>query len=311
MQSFNRYKASCCPIHSGDNPTALTIYTENEPYGHWQCNTKGCHKHFTRNAIGFVHGVLSGRNGWNSHNKQKVPFPEVVEICRGLVGHADIANLSIKSRILSECKPKKEIIKGIGRDIIRSKLRIPSEYFQRPENGGFKPETLNMFDVGEPISPKPEMYGRVIIPIFDERFLYIGCQGRHTGDNPIRWKNSEGLPLDDILYNIHLAKPHIKESKKIILVESPKSVWRLWEAGIKNVVATLGNVKSGQQILLEISGASTIMCMFDNDEAGQGFYETVHKKCRRLFHVEKVIYGTDGSDPANLTIEEVKNVFGA
>lgn len=308
MQSFNRYRASCCPIHNGDNPTALTIYTENEPYGHWQCNTQGCHKHFVRNAIGFIRGVLSGRNGWTTNNRQKVSFNDTVEVCRGLVGHTDISSLATKSRILSEYRPKKEIPTGISRDVIRKRLNIPAEYFTRPENGGFKPETLNLFDVGEPISPKPEMYGRVIIPIYDERYLYIGCQGRDTGNNPIRWKNSENLPLESILYNIHLARPYIKDSKKIILVESPKSVWRLWENNIRNVVATLGGFKNGQKILLEMSGASTLMPMMDRDDAGRGFFETINKKCKKLFHIKEIIYGKESQDPSDLSNEEILNL---
>lgn len=313
MQEFNRYRASKCPIHDGDNPTALTFYPNDEPYGSWQCNTKGCHKHFVRNAIGFIRGVLSARKGWNHLNKQKVGFNEAVEICKGLVGHVKLEdNGLLRSKLLSDIRVKKEVQGGIARDLIRSKLKIPSEYFLRPENGGFKPETLDMFDVGEPITPKAEMYGRVIIPIYDDKFRYIGCQGRHTGDNPIRWKNSEGLPLGDILYNMPYAKSKILETKEIILVEGPKAVWRLWEAGIRNVLAILGNFKSNQQIQLELTGASVIKCMMDNDDAGNSHFESIYKKCKRLFHVHKVEFGkpNDGKkDPADYTVEEIKSIF--
>lgn len=309
MQCFNRYRASRCPIHDGDNPTALTLYPNNEPYGYWQCNTKGCHKHFARNAIGFIWGVLSSKAGWTPHNDQRVPFTDALEVCRGLVGHVEISKIDFKNKIIGEAILKKDIKTGIPRDVIRKKLKIPSEFFLRPENGGFKPETLDFFDIGVPIAPKPEMYGRVIVPIYDENYLYIGCQGRHTGDNPIRWKNSENLPLEQILYNFHLAKPYIKTSKEIILVEGAKGVWRLWESGIKNVVGILGNFKSNQQIILEMSGASTIKCMMDNDEAGDGHFDSIEKKCKRLFYIKKIEYGIKGQDPADLSIDEIKTLF--
>jgi len=311
MQSFNRYRASKCPIHDGDNPTALTIYPDSEPYGYWICNTKGCHKHFTKNAIGFIWGVLSARKGWNTHNRQKTPFGEIVELCKGLVGHIEMPKIDLRGKLLSEIRLPRETKKGVSRDVIRNKLKIPAEYFLRPENGGFKEETLDFFDVGIPHSPKQEMYNRVIIPIYDENYIYLGCQGRALDNNPIRWKNSESLNglLGEILYNYPLAKSSIRDTKEIILVEGPKSVWRLNEAGIRNVVGILGNFKNAQQISLEMSGASVIKCMFDNDPAGEGFYETVQKKCKRLFHVSKIEYGEPNSDPANLSVEEVKRIF--
>lgn len=310
MQTFNRYRASKCPIHDGDNPTALTIYPDTEPYGYWQCNTKGCHKHFTRNAIGFIWGVLSGRDGWNSKNKKKLPFGAILDVCKGLVGHIEMPKIDFRNKLLSEIRLKKEVKTGIGRDRVRDNLIIPAEYFLQKENGGFKPETLDFFDIGLPKKPK-DMYNRVIVPIYDQNQIYLGCQGRATDDNPIRWKNSESLNgiLGDILYNYHLAKASIRDTKEIILVESPKSVWRLWESGIKNVVATLGGFKDGQKILIELSGASKIKTMFDNDDAGLQFHDSVIKRCSRLFHIEKINYGEPNSDPVNLQVEEVKHVF--
>lgn len=310
MQVFSRYRASKCPIHDGDNPTALTIYPDTEPYGYWICNTKGCHRHFTRNAIGFIWGVLSARNGWNSKNKEKMPFGEVLDVCKGFVGHIDMPKVDLRGKLMSEIRLKKEIKTGVGRDKIRANLIIPAEYFLKPENGGFKPETLDFFDIGLPKKPK-EMYNRVIVPIYDENFLYLGCQGRAINQDPIRWKNSESLNgiLGDILYNYHLAKASIRETKEIVLVESPKSVWRLWESGVRNVVGTLGPFKGSQQILLEMSGCSKIRTMFDNDESGEAFHQSVVQKCKRLFHIEKIQYGEQNSDPANLQVEEVKHVF--
>lgn len=307
---FSRYKALACPIHGGDNPRGLTIYHNSEPYGCWQCNTQGCHRHFTRNAIGFVRGLLSAQEGWTPENGKIMSFSRSVEVCKGLAGHAEDNFVAKGPRILSEATLKKKIItKGITREEIRKRLKIPSEYFQKEENGGFLPKTLDLFDIGEPINNNAKMAGRVIVPIYDENYLYLGCQGRDTGNSEIRWKNSDDLPLDCILYGINFAKPHIKTSKSIILVESSKSVWRLWEAGIHNAVAILGGFKSGQKILIELSGASKILTMFDNDEAGESFHESVVKRCSRLFSVNKIQYGEPGSDPANLTVEDAKNVF--
>jgi|JI10StandDraft_1071094.scaffolds.fasta_scaffold10620_6 hypothetical protein len=309
-QSFRNYRSTCCPIHLGDNPTGLTIYPENEPYGYWQCNTNYCHKHFPRNLIGFIWGVMSSKGGWTKENNLKVNFKDVLELCKGLVGHVKVEKVSYRAKIASEAK--EEVIDNIGRptrEEIRKKMIIPADYFLKQ---GYKKETLNHFDIGEFINPDGEMANRIIVPIYDENFFYVGCQGRHKDDTvKLRWKNCDGLKVESILYNYHAAKPLVRESKTIILVESPKSVWRLWEAGIRNVVAILGNFKSGQKILLETSGANRILCMMDNDIPGEEHFESIKSKCKRLFNIEQVRYKAkrDGNDPANLSIEEVKNVF--
>ena len=52
----------CCPVHNGDNKTALNIYPEGEQVrGFWQCYTKGCENRFGKNLLGFVTGVLNSR----------------------------------------------------------------------------------------------------------------------------------------------------------------------------------------------------------------------------------------------------------
>ena len=306
MMDFRNYKSGACPIHGGDNATGLTIYPENEPYGWWQCNTNACHKHFKQNLIGFIYGVLSARKGWTAKNKQKVNFGEVLELCKAMVGHVKLDKISHKSKLLAEVKIKEVKNSGISREDIRKKIKIPSPFFEKPENGGFKRETLNYFDVGE--GPIEGMENRAIVPIYDESFFVSGFQGRHLSGGLPKWKNSEGLPLESILYNYANAKAEIKKTKEVIIVEGAKGVWRLWEVGIRNCVASLGNFKNGQKILLEMSGATTIKTMFDNDEPGREFHEALNKKCRRLFHVKRIEYGKLGQDPADLSTEEIKEM---
>lgn len=306
---FKKYHSGTCPIHDGDNQTALTIWPNDEPFGYWQCNTYHCEKHFPKNMIGFVWAVLSANAGWTQKNGLKAPFMKVLEICKGLVGHVKLEKINHRNKILGDVKEIKEVKVGVSRESIRQKLVIPAPYFLKQ---GFREETLNHFDVGDPINPNPEMYNRVVVPIYDENYLFVGCQGRSKDDSyKPRWRNSKNLPVDSILYNLHAAKSHIKESKTIILVEGPKAVWRLWESGIRNVVATLGVFKSGQKILLETSGANTIICMMDNDLPGQEHFESIKSKCKRMFHIKSINYGVklDGQDPANLSIEEIKDVF--
>jgi DNA primase len=55
----------------------------------------------------------------------------------------------------------------------------------------------------------------------------------------------------------------------IIVVEGFKSVWRLYECGIKNAVAVIGStLTEGQCSLLYLYALKGAVIMFDNDEAG-------------------------------------------
>ena len=56
----DRYITSSCPIHGGDNATALNLYYVGEEYrGNWKCRTHHCERVFMGSIIGFVRGILS------------------------------------------------------------------------------------------------------------------------------------------------------------------------------------------------------------------------------------------------------------
>ncbi len=303
---FNNYRTLACPVHNGDNQTGLTVYPSNEPYGYWKCNTHGCHKHFPQNLIGLIWGILSASKGWSSSNKMKSSFPDALKLCQGLVGHVNIEKISPRNKILSDIKIEPTYESRYTRQSIRKMLKIPSPYFLPL----FKESTLNQFDVGEGNSRDfPDMENRVIVPIYNEDFFFLGCQGRHLNGGLPKWRNSKGLPVENVLYGYNLAKSSVRLTKTIILVEGGKDVWRLKEAGVENVCGLMGGLKGGQKIILEGSGAIHLKCMMDNDQAGDEHYENIVKKCSRLFHVSRINYDKSVKDPGDLTNEQVKRIF--
>ena len=88
LDSFNLdYKLTpkmismCCPIHNGDNPSAISLYTQGDIYrGNWKCRTHNCEKIFKGSILGFIRGLISSsKYGWNKNGDQMASFEEAVE----------------------------------------------------------------------------------------------------------------------------------------------------------------------------------------------------------------------------------------
>ena len=58
---------SCCPIHGGDNPTALNMYYNGDYKVHYKCRTHQCEEIFGNSLIHFIRGCLSRfKYNWDS-----------------------------------------------------------------------------------------------------------------------------------------------------------------------------------------------------------------------------------------------------
>ena len=72
-----------CPIHGGDNTTALNIYPEGDTYrGNWKCRTHNCEEVFQPSIIGFVRGLLSNKKyNWSKPGDETCSFKETLQFC--------------------------------------------------------------------------------------------------------------------------------------------------------------------------------------------------------------------------------------
>jgi 5S rRNA maturation endonuclease (ribonuclease M5) len=329
-----RYYIGTCPIHMGDNTTALNLYPEGyKMNGYWRCNTKHCEKHFAQNIIGFTRGVLSNRRcRWTSSGGQKYSFVKTVQFLLDFIGDELSIDYSAidRKRFISEVetitKTASVQSKGIHRLTVRKALKIPAEYYIKR---GYSTDVLDRYDVGLCDKEGKEMFNRIVVPVYDNKLMMVGCQGRsihkecpeceyhhpsgwacpETREEKIncaKWKNSNNFNVGQHLYNFWNAKPFIEDSKTVIVVEGPGDVWRLEEAGIHNSVAMFGTAFTEQQeILLETSGATSIIIMTDNDEAGEEAEKRIRKKCQRLYNLSRPRF--DKHDVGEMSITEIRN----
>lgn len=118
---------------------------------------------------------------------------------------------------------------------------------------------------------------RVMFPIIDVRGNVIGFGGRIMGEQVTasgyklpKYLNTAQTPVFDKgknLFSLNLAKS--AASAQMILAEGYMDVISVYQAGLRNVVATLGTAITLNQAKLIMKYASEILICYDSDEAGQ------------------------------------------
>ncbi len=115
-------------------------------------------------------------------------------------------------------------------------------------------------------------YDRVMFPIFDEQGHAIAFGGRIMGDGQPKYLNTAETSVfhkKRNLYGFNWAKEFIVAEQTAIVVEGYTDCIACWEAGVKNVVATLGTALTEHHVKTLTRFAKRIVYMFDGDAAGQ------------------------------------------
>ena len=318
---------SVCPIHGGDNDTALNMYHNGDYKVHYKCRTHQCEDIFGNGFIDFIKGCLSRfKYGWTKEGDKQATFHESVDFLLKFLDQdfdsLEAENVNIEKMkfggMVSAIGDDKKGSSGATREFYLSKIETPSSYYV---GRGFSKEVLEEYDVGYCDNPEKPMYERAVVPIYDNDYQYIvGYTGRSVFEkcekcgnyhNPIRkchhfpkWYHNKGFQKQKWLYNYWKAKDEILKTGVVILVESPGNVWRLWEAGIYNMVCIFGTSLNGdQKKILDESGALSLVCLMDNDEAGKTAAKKIEEQCSRLYRLFFPTFA--GDDIAELNTDEI------
>lgn len=313
FKETDRFFVGCCPVHDGDNKTAVNIFkTGDTARGNWICYTHNCHRRISQGGWGsslfdFVRGTLTTRNGHNHSFVDGVKYVvKTLAIKPEKQDDVSFANYNKKAyakllnNLILDSTP--ETIEEIKRSLIRKQLHIPSQYFL---NRGYTKDILDKYDVGDCNNPTKPMYKRAVVPVYNSEGIYVGCLGRsvypecsicnfyHHPDGMCgeceKWKVQSGFNDKQFLFNLNNASKYILESGNVILVEGPGDVMRLEEAGIHNSVALFGvKISDSQELLLEKSGAERIVLLLDNDQAGENGANIIHDKLKKLYQINIV-----------------------
>ncbi len=120
---------------------------------------------------------------------------------------------------------------------------------------------------------RDRFFDRIIFPINDVAGDCIAFGGRVIGKGEPKYLNSQETPLfhkSRVLYGLDKAKASLTSTGTAIVVEGYTDVIALSEAGIHNVVATLGTALTSQHVkILSRHAQKRIVYLFDGDAAGQ------------------------------------------
>lgn len=281
-----------CAVHGGDNPTSFRFNKERKT---WVCFSHKCHDVFGNDVIGLIKAM------------QKVDFMGAVNYLSGLVGDFDSAIEALKYRrekeqkeFIGYTKTETRIHPKVNEERLAGYMGHRSPLFS---NDGFSDETLDYFEIGGGYQTGDKLT-RDVIPIRDlhgKLAAYSLRDIRPDAQYESKYWITPGFSKDDVLYNLFRIAP---ADGPIIVVEGFKSVWRLYDYGIKNVVAAMGSkLTTGQQKLLFSNALHGVVLFFDCDVAGVEGAMVAYEALRYRTDVWPVFITEEGLDPADLDKE--------
>jgi hypothetical protein len=304
------YLQSACPIHEGNNQRAMFWAIRSN---HWQCKTRGCHcdpiTGPSNSIFGLVRGTMSRKTQKRWDFQQAINFVVQVLGLEKCNSNKTTAQDIEMAKIIKRHRKKQSITQDHRVSLATMIPYLKPDQVYYP-NRNVSPDTIARYHISFCNTKGKPMYKRAFFPVLDITGRYIvGWSGRSIYDkcsecglhhHPKRsscpdpkygsvypkWKHSKGFRGELCLYNIWYAKPFISKTGTAILCEGPGDVWAYEAAGIRNSVALLGlNMSRQQRLMLQNAGALTIVCTFDNDEAGRNSMKKLERDLTHYFRV--------------------------
>ncbi|MEI6727155.1 MAG: toprim domain-containing protein [Actinomycetes bacterium] len=153
--------------------------------------------------------------------------------------------------------------------------------------------------------PYDRFRGRIMFPLADERGRTLGFGARTLGDEKPKYLNSPETPLyhkSEALFGLDKAKAAARAEDRVYVVEGYTDVMALAQAGVANVVASMGTALTEQQLGRMSRLTRNLYLCFDADAAGIGAMQRALTLGRRMNLALHVVRIPDGLDPADFVL---------
>ncbi len=204
--------------------------------------------------------------------------------------------------------------RGIGEEAVRQ-FRLgyaPARWdflYRQALRSGF--EAADFLAVGLGLQGEKGTYDRfrdrVIFPIHDLQDRVIAFGGRAMGQAQPKYLNSPETAIyvkSRHLYALNLARREIVSRGYAVLVEGYTDVICLWQAGVRNAVATLGTALGEEHLRLLSRLTQKVILAFDADRAGIGASERGLDFYGDFDLDLRVMLLSEGMDPADFVAAE-------
>jgi DNA primase len=113
---------------------------------------------------------------------------------------------------------------------------------------------------------------RLIFPIISPMGEVLGFGGRILGEGNPKYLNSSESSIFSkgrVFYGLNESSKHIRAEDSVVVVEGYMDFLALYQAGVRNVVATLGTALTEDHARLLKRYTRNVVVLFDGDAAGQ------------------------------------------
>lgn len=264
-----------CPFHKEKTPS-FTVSTEKQIYYCFGCHEGGNAVHFLSkyDHLSFQEALesLADQLGIKMRSRsggKRIPILEALsklaDYYHGNLMKSQAARDYLAKRGINE-KTVDEFNLGYSEKVsytqeFAKRLGVPLDLLF--SIGLFKMRNNGIYDI---------FRGRIVVPILDVNNKVIGFGGRGLESDVLpKYLNSPESGVfskRSVLYGLDKARKHIADRDEALIVEGYFDLISLHQAGVRNVVATLGTSITEEQVSKLRNYTERITLMLDGDEAG-------------------------------------------
>lgn len=281
-----------CPFHDDRNPS-LHVYPDRQSYRCWVCDAGGdCFRWVMElEKVSFPEAIesLARRAGLELPQRRQTAAEAGSELQKGdayaiLDWAANLMHQALRTGAAGGNARTYLQKRSLQDDTVRGfRLGYHPEdwsWFQDQSRGRFSAEQLILAGL---ICRKESGYGhydnlvgRLVFPISDERGRVVAFGGRVLPGGSIEsdakyWNSQQSgiFHKSRTLYAFDRSREAIRKSRTAIVVEGYMDCIACQQAGVKNVVATLGTALTEDHVRFLRRFADQVVLTFDGDLAGQ------------------------------------------